>query len=272
MAGLLDPDQGAVLLDGQAIEGPEKRLVPGYEEIRLVHQDFQLKFKMTVAENIRYELLAYIKEYQQERIELLLDLFKIKHLRDTDVSQLSGGERQRVAIARGLAHEPDVLLMDEPFSNLDLGTKSGLLSEIKHLARETNTAILLITHDTRDALEVGDWISVINKGKLIRNGAPQEIYTNPQLEAVANLFGSFNVIEKSNFKKFGIKSKADKVGVWPESIIVVEEGLEAKLINSIFMGHYWKLEVRISGQMFTVYSSEGSKVVKVKVDSYFELL
>lgn len=271
LAGLLDADKGEVQLDGEVIEGPKDRLVPGYEEISIVHQDFKLKHKMTVMENIRYELLSYTKDYQQERINLLLKLFRIEHLRDKDISLLSGGEKQRVAISRAMAHEPDVLLMDEPFSNLDLGTKSSLLSEIRHLAQETETAILLVTHDTRDAMQVGDKLSVLHQGKLIRQGSPEEVYEDPQSEVTANLFGPFNVIKKKDFEWFGIQSKAKQVGVWPENLTSTKAGIKAELLNSTFMGHYWKQEVLIAEQEFVAFTPGKSALKQVRVVEYFEL-
>lgn len=271
MAGLLDPDEGSVLLDGEVIEGPTDRLVPGYEEISIAHQDFRLKHKMTVWENIRYELLAYTKDYQTERLETLLKLFRIEHLKDKDISLLSGGEKQRVAISRAMAHEPDVLLMDEPFSNLDLGTKSSLLSEIRNIAQATQTAILLVTHDTRDALEVGDIVSVLHEGKIIRQGAPKEVYNNPQSEVVANLFGPFNLVKKKEFEKFGIVSKAKKVGIWPENVTPVKDGIKAKRVSSTFMGHYWKQEISMSKHTFTMYANSESNQLNVQVVDYFDL-
>lgn len=271
LAGLLDPDQGQVLLEEKKIEGPKDRLVPGYEEISIAHQDFKLKHKMTVMENIRYELLAYTKDYQQERIETLLNLFKIQHLRDKDIALLSGGEKQRVAIARAMAHEPEVLLMDEPFSNLDLGTKSSLLSELRTLAQQTETAILLVTHDTRDALEVADRISVLHQGEIIRQGPPKEVYEDPQSVIVANLFGPFNLIHKKDFKQLGITSQASKVGVWPEHLIAIKDGMPAELVSTTFMGHYWKVEAKVANQSFTIYTNKESDLKQVKVMEYFEL-
>ncbi|WP_258099893.1 ABC transporter ATP-binding protein [Marinoscillum pacificum] len=274
LAGLLDPDSGHVTLDNEVIEGPKDRLVPGYEEISIAHQDFKLKHKMTVMENIRYELLAYTKEYQQERIETLLGLFKIQHLRDKDISLISGGEKQRVAIARAMAHEPDVLLMDEPFSNLDLGTKSSLLSEIKTLAKETETAILLVTHDTRDALEVGDLVSVMHQGSIIRQGTPKEVYEDPQNEIVANLFGPFNLIDKDHYELFKILSNSEKIGIWPENVVIDNEGqITTSITRTTFMGHYWKNELINEKSPILCYSAhkhEGQQ--KIKINQFFELL
>ncbi len=272
LAGLLDPDGGQVRLDGQPLEGPKDRLVPGYEEISIAHQDFKLKHKMTVRENIRYELLGYTKDYQQERIETLLGLFRIQHLSEKDISLLSGGEKQRVAIARAMAHEPDVLLMDEPFSNLDLGTKSALLSEIRTLARETETAILLVTHDTRDALEVADVVSVLYHGHIIRQAPPQEIYDTPQYEVVANLFGPFNVIHQSHFESFGIVSDHEYVGVWPEHLIPADtNGTNTQVIHSVFMGHYWKQTLQCEEKNLTQYTVQKKDFSQVAVSQHFPI-
>ncbi|MBR11315.1 MAG: spermidine/putrescine ABC transporter ATP-binding protein [Rickettsiales bacterium] len=272
LAGLLDSDSGEVLLDGEAIEGPKDRLVPGYEEISIAHQDFKLKHKMSVFENIRYELLSYTKDYQLERIEALLSLFRIQHLRDKDISLLSGGEKQRVAISRAMAHEPDVLLMDEPFSNLDLGSKSSLLREIRELARKTETAILLVTHDTRDALQVADKISVLHNGSLIRQGTPKEIYDDPQKEVVATLFGPYNVIEHKNFEKLGIQSEEKKVGIWPENVLISEDvESDNQLISSTFMGHYWKNVISSQGQEIVQYGVKSYSSGNVTINSYFTI-
>ena len=272
LAGLLDSDSGEVLLDGEAIEGPKDRLVPGYEEISIAHQDFKLKHKMSVFENIRYELLSYTKDYQLERIETLLSLFRIQHLRDKDISLLSGGEKQRVAISRAMAHEPDVLLMDEPFSNLDLGSKSSLLREIRELARKTETAILLVTHDTRDALQVADKISVLHNGSLIRQGTPKEIYDDPQKEVVATLFGPYNVIEHKNFEKLGIQSEEKKVGIWPENVLISEDvESDNQLISSTFMGHYWKNVISSQGQEIVQYGVKSYSSGNVTINSYFTI-
>ena len=272
LAGLLDSDSGEVLLDGEAIEGPKDRLVPGYEEISIAHQDFKLKHKMSVFENIRYELLSYTKDYQLERIETLLSLFRIQHLRDKDISLLSGGEKQRVAISRAMAHEPDVLLMDEPFSNLDLGSKSSLLREIRELARKTETAILLVTHDTRDALQVADKISVLHNGSLIRQGTPKEIYEDPQKEIVATLFGPYNVIEQKNIEKLGINSNAKKVGIWPENILVSEDiESDNQLISSTFMGHYWKNVISSQELEIVQYGTRPYSSGSLTIKSYFTL-
>lgn len=252
LAGLISPDSGTVFLHDVAIEGPDRKLVPGNEEIHLVHQDFKLKHRMTVTENIRYELLDYVKEYQLERIEELLSLCNIAHLRDTEIELLSGGEKQRVAIARALASEPEVILMDEPFSNLDLNTKSTLLQEIKDISKTTNTAIILVTHDSRDALEISDKLLVLSGSEIIRQGSPREVYQQPEFAEVAGLFGTYNVLPPDLLEG---KSANIAFGLWPEDLRRdPERGLKAQVISQRFMGNYWKVLVRVKGYLLTAYA------------------
>lgn len=254
LAGLLDIDNGSIIFNNEALEGPEKRLVPGYEEIRLVHQDFQLKHKMTIRENIRYALLAYIREYQEERINTLLDLCKIAHLQHKDISLVSGGEKQRVAIARAMATEPDILLMDEPFSNLDLNTKYTLLEELKDIASKTETAIILITHDARDAMEIADRVIVLSEGKILREGKPEEIYHDPKHEAVAELVGFYNLLSKSQMARLDISRPAgEQFGLWAEDVVLGEESYSGQVIKTSFGGPYQKVHIDANGILLWAY-------------------
>ncbi len=263
ISGYLLPDNGEVIFQGEPLEGPDVRLVPGYEEIRIVHQDFQLKHKMTVRENVRYELLAYEKAYQDGRIDELLQLCKILHLINKDISLLSGGEKQRVAIARAMATEPEVLILDEPFSNLDINTKSALLSELKSLAKDTSTAIILITHDARDAMEIADRMIVINKGTIVNDGSPREVYQNPKHIDTANLLGLFNSLEKSIAKKL-IGSHASN-SVWAEDVLLGEGSHTASVENVIFAGGCNKVQIKYQDQILWAYDYLKSVEVKDQV-------
>lgn len=261
LAGLIGADSGTVYLNEEPIEEPDKKLVPGNEEIHLVHQDFKLKHRMTVAENIRYELLSYVRDYQVERVEELLTLCNITHLRNTEIELLSGGEKQRVAIARAMASEPEVILMDEPFSNLDLNTKSTLLQEIKKISKTTNTAIILVTHDSRDALEVSDKLLIISNSEITRQGTPQEVYEQPQSAEIAGLFGTYNTVPPQLLK--AVDDDGIAYGLWPEHWIVDEMGWDAKVVDQTFMGSYWKVFVTIEMQPLVMYSS--TKITKEKL-------
>ena len=244
LAGLLAPDTGEVWLEGEKLENPNDQLVPGYEEIRLVHQDFQLKHRMSVKENIRYELLSYVPDYQQERIADLMKLCRIEHLQDKDISLLSGGEKQRVAIARGMATEPDVLLLDEPFSNLDINTKAILLEEVKEIAGSTDTAIFLITHDARDAMEIADRLLVLDSGHLIKTGTPASIYHAPADTRVADLLGLYNTFTREELGTLlpDITPPAGhQFGLWAEDLKLNPKGFAATIQKVVFGGPYNKV-------------------------------
>jgi len=278
LAGLIDIDGGTILFNNEELEGPKKRLVPGYEEIRLVHQDFQLKHKMSVRENIRYELLAYNNEYQDERIEDLLSLCKIKHLESRDIAEVSGGEKQRVAIARAMATEPDVLLLDEPFSNLDLNTKFTLLEELKVIASSTDTAIILITHDAHDAMEIADRVMVMKQGKVIREGDPESVYFDPTKKAVAELIGLYNKItseEASNF--ISISDETAQFGIWAEDVVIGERKYIGEIKKTTFGGPYHKILIDFEGILFWAFDfsrrlNKGDSVYfDIKTDRIFRL-
>lgn len=262
LAGLLQPDTGAVYFDGEQLEGPDDKLVPGHEEIRLVHQDFKLKHKMTVRENIRYELLSYVEDYQNERIDALMELCHIAHLRDTDIALISGGEKQRVAIARAMATEPSVVLMDEPFSNLDLMTKSELLSEIKQIASSTDTAIVLITHDTRDALEVADRLAVLKAGILLQNDCTSNVYKAPASAYVAGLFGVYNTLSTDALQSLTGKqpeTHAPNFGIWPEDIRIEKSADgQAEALDVAFLGAYNRLKIKWKNQTLWAYDATKS--------------
>lgn len=231
LAGLIDADEGRVFYQGKPLTKPSLMLVPGHEEIRLMPQDLQLKFRMTVKENIRYELLAYTKEYQEERIDYLLTLLKIQHLSNKDVAYLSGGERQRVAIARTLAHEPGIILLDEPFSSLDKNNRSLLLREIKTIAHSTGTTVIMVTHDSSDALEIAQRAVVLQDGKIIADSLPHLLYHQPKSTYTANLFGQYNTVSVGGLQ----------LGVWPEKIVLGSGEHQGSVSEVIRMGPYNKI-------------------------------
>lgn len=263
LAGLISPDSGAVYLHDQKIPGPNLKLVPGHEEIRLVHQDFKLKHRMSVSENIRYELLHYVKDYQLERLEVLLELCKLAHLRNVPIELLSGGEKQRVAIARAIASEPEVILMDEPFSNLDLNTKSTLLQEIRSISRETETTIVLITHDTRDAMEVADKVMILYESSIIRQGTPREVYNAPKFPEVAGLFGSYNLLPDPLLPS--LPDSESTKGLWPENLVIGKSGYEATVQAQTFMGSYWKVRLDVQGNTLFAYTPQAIRETGVSV-------
>lgn len=279
LAGLLEPDHGTVIFDGKRLEGPATKLVPGHPEIRLVHQDFQLFHRMTVAENLHNALLAYTRDYQQSRTTELLKLCGLELVAHHYVHELSGGEKQRVAIGMALATEPAVLLLDEPFSNLDFQRKHELLDILPLISTELGTAIVLISHDTRDALEVAHRLVVLDKGMVLAEGAPAQLYRQPRYARVAGMFGVYNRLHRKDLSRWGNPPLAhtEHFGVWPEDVFLSTSGIQAKVLRTVFLGASWRIQLELSGlQLFCIHTGApvdpGSWVsVELDVSRCFEL-
>jgi ABC-type Fe3+/spermidine/putrescine transport system ATPase subunit len=263
MAGLLPPDHGTLKLGGEVLEPQVDKLVPGYEEIQIVHQDYQLKANMSVRENLNYALLGYDPEYKQQRVEQLIELCRLDTLVDREPYQLSGGQKQRVAIARALATEPEVILMDEPFSNLDPITKNELLQESREIAHKSDTTIILVTHDTRDALEAADQLHVLIDGSIQQQGTPVYVYSNPKTPQIANLIGYMNYFQKDS----------QLIGYWAEHIHIAKNAKHTGTVDrTIFKGSYQLLSVKTKLKPGPLLLFDFYKSYQIGDEIRFELL
>ena len=198
IAGLEVPDAGKVALNGNPVLNPAQKLVAGYDEIQLIHQQFKLYPFSTAEENIKRPLLQYDKAYAAKRTSFLLELFGLTDKKDRLPKQLSGGEQQKVAIARALSLEPELLLLDEPFSNLDAIQKRVLLEELHDIFEEINLTVIWVTHDLSDALAVADELCVMRAGKIAQYGRTVELFQKPASRYVASLFSRLNPLPKEN--------------------------------------------------------------------------
>ena len=192
IAGLIAPDQGQVWLNDRDVtqETPQKR------NIGFVFQNYALFQSMTVAENIEFGLKVrkMPKDQRQRRRDELLELVGLVGMGNRMSAQLSGGQQQRVALARALAIEPDVLLLDEPLGALDAKIRVELRRSLKKIQRQLGVAAILVTHDQEEAFDLGDRIGVMNYGRLIEVGTPNELYQFPKTEYVASFLGSANLL------------------------------------------------------------------------------
>lgn len=194
VAGLLDQSTGEVALGHLQILNPAKKLVAGYDEIKLIHQDYQLFPNSTVAENISRPLLNFEPDYRKQRVKKLLAQFGLESYSERFPRQLSGGQQQKVAIAQALAVEPEVLLLDEPFSHLDRIQKHKLIFELKELLHDTGTSVIFVTHELDDALRLTDSILILQKGKVVQKGNSRDLCELPKTRYVARLFSPINLI------------------------------------------------------------------------------
>jgi iron(III) transport system ATP-binding protein len=195
ISGLLDIVEGSVSLDGAPLLGPSEKLVPGYEDIQLVNQDYALDLFHTVEENIREKVLHLPKKDQHILIEEMLDLLELGSLRTRQARWLSGGEQQRLAIARALACEPRFLLLDEPFVHVDQRLRLKIMRYLKELNTIRKTAIVLVSHDGAEMMGFVDSIMHLANGGIKRIAPAHEMYYHPDSLIQGELMGIINCVE-----------------------------------------------------------------------------
>lgn len=222
IAGLEQKDAGAILFDSKKVKGPQEQLIAGHPEMKYLSQYFELSEFITVA-----EYLDNIYLIGEEEAEKIYNACQIEHLLSKDTRHLSGGEKQRVALAKALTYEPKVLLLDEPFSNLDFHHKKIIKEVLSQVEKELSTTMILVSHDPKDVLSWADEIIVMRKGEIVQKGTPKGLYDNPSDEYVAGLFGNYHLV---NPERWGLE-KADqfplidgKALVRPEQFIVSKTG------------------------------------------------
>jgi ABC-type Fe3+/spermidine/putrescine transport system ATPase subunit len=186
ISGNIVPDTGALNLNGQAIDLYFNRLIRELPDIKLVPQDYRLKPDYKVWENIDIALTEYTPEYRRQRVKELLILCGIVQIKDKKPKEISGGEKQRTAIARAIAEEPLLLLLDEPFSNLDSLNKTHLRDKLVEIIRKESIACILVTHDLLDALLVADRIMMMQKGKILKISTPESLLEESENEYINN--------------------------------------------------------------------------------------
>ena len=190
IAGLEHQDAGTVLFDGEAIDD----LTPSDRDVALVFQQYSLYPTMSVFDNLAFPLRSPLrhtsKEEIKKKVEDTAEKLRITHLLKRKTAHLSGGEMQRVSIGRAIVRSPRVFLMDEPLSNLDAKLREALRVELQHLQKTQGSTTLFVTHDQIEALTMADRIAVLNEGKIIQVGTPEDIYDRPASTFVAQLVGS----------------------------------------------------------------------------------
>jgi multiple sugar transport system ATP-binding protein len=188
VAGLEQPSSGAIAIDGEVVNG----VPPRARDIAMVFQNYALYPHKTVGENLSFGLKMHKVDRQhiETRVKEVSELLALTDLLGRRPAQLSGGQRQRVAMGRALARSPKVFLLDEPLSNLDAQLRTQLRAELKQIHHQFPTTSIYVTHDQIEAMTLGDRIAVMNEGRLLQLGTPDEIYRNPQNLFVAGFIGS----------------------------------------------------------------------------------
>lgn len=214
--GLLKVDEGEVSFEGKRILGPDEQLIPGHKEMKMVTQDFSLNIYAKVYDNIASMLSNTNVQAKQEKTVKMMQHLHIEHLKDKKITQLSGGEQQRVAIARAMVSDTTVLLLDEPFSQVDALLKNQLRADIKRIAAETGVTVIMVSHDPADGLFLADELLILKDGKLLQSGNPTYVYNHPNTIYTAQLLGNAIALNTSEAEKLGLDIKTGTAVFYPE--------------------------------------------------------
>ena len=195
LAGLEDAEKGTVRVNDNKITGPANNLVPGYKNISHVSQDFKLDPFLTVFEFMARKVPYLSNSAKQKKIKKLLRVCGLSKRIDAKPDELSGGEQQRIALATALINEPDVVLLDEPFSNLDIPLKRKLRYDIIEILKAKEVTSVVVSHDSYEAMAVADRIAILRKGKLVQFSTPQVLFEKPRSIYAASFLGEINKIK-----------------------------------------------------------------------------
>lgn len=259
IGGLAQAKQGNVFFEEVRVLGAEEKLIPGHAGIVYLSQHFELPTHLRVS-----QVLEYANQLKEKDATLLYEVCAISHLLDRKTHELSGGEKQRIALAKLLVTAPRLLLLDEPFSNLDMIHKGTLKSVIRDISEKLKISTILVSHDPLDTLPWADEIIVMKDAGVVQHAPAREIYRYPVNEYVAGLFGKYNQLPVADWAKELKKWQAPLNGeevlfIRPERFYLAAEArLSIKGIVTcvLFMGSYVDLEVAIEDKLIIVRTTE----------------
>lgn len=237
--GLYDLEEGQIFWNDQEVLGPKYHLIPGMPFMKYLAQDFDLMPFITVAENVGKYLSNFYPKQKKERIAELLEIVEMTEFTNIKAKYLSGGQMQRVALARVLALEPEVLLLDEPFSHIDNFRKNSLRRKLFSYLKTKNITTLVATHDSTDVLSFADEVIVMKEGKIVAHNKPNKLYQNPVSNYVASLFGDVNEIPGHYF------NQNETLLLYPHQLEIVEySNLKVTVVKTYFRGNHYLIEAQ----------------------------
>jgi ABC-type Fe3+/spermidine/putrescine transport system ATPase subunit len=241
MYGLYDLDEGEIFYNEKPILGPKYNLIPGMPFMKYLAQDFDLSPFETVAENVGKFLSNGFANMKKLRVQELLEMVEMDQFSNVKAKFLSGGQQQRVALVRVLALEPEVILLDEPFSQIDAFRKNALRRNLFRYLKQKGITVIIATHDSTDALSFADEAIVMRNGEVIIKDNPTKIYENPETKYVASLFGEVNEIATHLLVSY--EDETHKTLVYPHQFKMVSESkLPVKIRRTYFRGNHYLIE------------------------------
>ncbi len=270
IAGFLDPTRGTIEMDGEVIASPTSSLPPEKRKMSMIFQSYAIWPNMTVAQNVAFglEVRRLPRAEIRARVDQILDVAKMRPLRDRYPGELSGGQQQRVALARAIVVQPAVLLLDEPLSNLDANLREEMRYEIRRLHDEFHITTVYVTHDQAEAMVTSDRIAVMNQGRVEQVDEPRTLYARPRTRFVAGFIGRTNFLDGEVrdgdvvFDRFSIRlaefaepaALRGRVAfsLRPQSIRLLRERptasaaclIPGRVVQRAYLGEHWDYAVR----------------------------
>jgi len=232
--GEYDLDEGQILWKDTEILGPKHNLVIGYEFMKQVTQEFDLMPFTSVEENVGKHLSNFFPEEKKERTAELIDVVQLNAFAKTKVKLLSGGQKQRVALARAIAKQPEIILLDEPFSHIDNFKKQSLRRNLFKYLKNKNISCVVATHDKDDVLGFANEMIVLNASRIVAKASPEDLFKSPDSPLIASFFGEFNIINNRIVYAHQLK-------------LVEKSKLNAIVKRSYFKGTYYLIEADLDG-------------------------
>jgi len=255
--GEYDLDEGTIFWKNQEILGPKYNLVIGYDFIKYVAQEFDLMPYITVEENIGKFLSNFFPEEKQKRTSELLEVVELTEFAHVKVKTLSGGQKQRVALARALAKQPEIILLDEPFSHIDNFKKQSLRRRVFKYLKDKQITCVVATHDKNDVLGFADRMILLNNTQIEANDSPEHLFKHPKTPLVASFFDEFNSINNEIVYAHQLK-------------VVEKSNIQVKVNKSYFKGHYYLIESSFENETLFFESSEdlsAGSIVSLKINT-----
>ncbi|KAA1151780.1 ABC transporter ATP-binding protein [Pseudoalteromonas sp. FUC4] len=292
IAGLIEAKQGSIFIDGKLVSDEQSFVSPEHRNIGMMFQDYALFPHLTVANNIAFGLSNMSKAQKQQRVDEMLKLVHLIGCADRFPHQLSGGQQQRVAIARALAYKPSLLLLDEPFSNIDTQVRFELIADIRRIIKATQVSAVFVTHSKEEAFAFSDTLAIMHRGKIAQQGTPEQLFAAPCSKEVAEFLGqgiylSAEVLTATEYKTpFGlvesyVESKhnvsAGLIYVRPHQIELMADNQSDKyskratIISRRFIGSAYvyslvidEQEIEVAAQYGQSFENNDQVIIKIK--------
>ncbi|MCC9017079.1 MULTISPECIES: ABC transporter ATP-binding protein [Flavobacterium] len=248
MYGLYNLDEGKIFYNEKPVLGPKYNLIPGMPFMKYLAQDFDLSPYETVAENVGKFLSNGFANMKKLRVQELLEMVEMEQFSNVKAKFLSGGQQQRVALVRVLALEPEVILLDEPFSQIDAFRKNALRRNLFRYLKQKGITCIIATHDSTDALSFADEAIVMRNGEVLIKDNPTKIYEDPETKYVASLFGEVNEVPTHVLVPY--EDQMHKTLVYPHQFkMVTESNLPVKIRRTYFRGNHYLIETVYKRQL-----------------------